>query len=45
MGPFLKSYRNPLPGIQARSPVTTWPSGGYRNGESAQVLRSTSVDS
>ena len=33
---FLKNGRNPLSGIQARSPVTTWPAGGYRNGESAQ---------
>ena len=36
LGPFLKSDRNPLSGIQVRSPVTTWPAGGYRNGESAQ---------
>ena len=36
LGPFLKSDRIPLSGIQVRSPVTTWPAGGYRNGESAQ---------
>ena len=36
LGPFLKIDRNPLSGIQARSSVTTWPAGGYRNGESAQ---------
>ena len=36
-GPFFKkSDRNPLSGIQARSPETTWPVDGYRNGESAQ---------
>ena len=36
LGPFLKRDRNPLSGIQVRSPVTTCPAGGYRNGESAQ---------
>ena len=35
-GPFIRSDCNPLSGIQARSPVTTWPAGGYKNGESAQ---------
>ena len=36
LGPFLKRDRNPLSGIQVRSPVTTFPAAGYRNGESAQ---------
>ena len=36
IGPFSKSDRNPLSGIQVSSPVTTWPAGGYRNVESAQ---------
>ena len=36
LGPFLKSDCNPFSGIQVRSPVTTCPAGGYRNGESAQ---------
>ena len=36
LGPFLKSDRNPLSGIQVRSPVTTCPAGGYRKGESAR---------
>ena len=36
LGPFLKRDHNPLSGIQVRSPVTTCPAGGYRNGESAQ---------
>ena len=38
LGPFLKSDRNPLSGIQARLPVTTWPACGYRNGECVQEL-------
>ena len=33
---FLKSCRYPLSGIQVRSPVITWPAGGYRNSESTQ---------
>ena len=33
---FSKSDLSPLSLIQLRSPVTTWPAGGYRNGESAQ---------
>ena len=36
LGPLLKSERNPLSGIQVRSPVTTCPAGGHRKGESAQ---------
>ena len=36
LGPFLKSDRNPLSGIQEMSPVTTCPAGGYRKDESAQ---------
>ena len=36
LGPFSKSDLSPLSWIQLRSPVTTWPAGGYRNGESAQ---------
>ena len=34
--PLLKSDSNPLSGIPVRSPLTTWPEGGFRNGESAQ---------
>ena len=33
LGPFSKSDLSPLSWIQSRSPVTTWPAGGYRNGE------------
>ena len=36
LGPFSKSDLSPLSWKQLRSPVTTWPAGGYRNGESAQ---------
>ena len=36
LGPFSKSDLSPLSWIQLRSPVTTWPADGYRNGESAQ---------
>ena len=36
LGPFIKSGRNPLSGIQVRSPQTTCPAGGYRNCKSAQ---------
>ena len=36
LGPFSKSDLSPLSWIQLRSPVTTWPAGGYRHRESAQ---------
>ena len=36
LDPFSKSDLIPLYWIQLRSPLTTWPAGGNRNGESAQ---------